>query len=238
VSPGSRPSPRRAAVTPLAPPTGRQHLHHRDSSRSAAKAVSGGSFEDRSSAPLIGETSCSVWRCLQLGDVCRVAVAPLQGGEHAFLHGLSRSPPWGGGGCARCGSCTRRPPSMGGGCMASSASPSVVFGYLFDDLVGGILAVGVSVLQVVRTVLVGTGDGCWSWWRAPCSSADGLFVVIVVSQWSPRKHRQVVVSGQGSYCSPMVVSVVRSWRCSSSCPPPWCHVVVVLFFFFELVVVS
>jgi hypothetical protein len=43
------------------------------------------------------------------------------------------------------------------GLSLSGASPSAGFGYLFEDLVGGILAVGVSVLQVV---LVGAGAGC------------------------------------------------------------------------------
>jgi hypothetical protein len=110
---------------------------------------------DGSSAPLVGETSCGAWRRLWLGDVRRTAATPLRGGEQTFLHGLSRSL-----GCARCGSCTQHPPSMGTGCVASSASPSAGFGYLFEDLVGGILAVGVSVLQVVQMVLVGAGAGC------------------------------------------------------------------------------
>jgi hypothetical protein len=56
----------------------------------------------------------------------RAAMAPLRGGEKAFLHGLSRSPSrgrGGGGEGARCSPCTRHPPTMGAGC-ASSASPS------------------------------------------------------------------------------------------------------------------
>jgi hypothetical protein len=85
----SHPSSERAAVTPLVPPSGRQHLHRRD--RSTAKAIGGGLFEDRSGAPLISEESCGVWQRLQLGDVGRVAVVPLQRGERAFLRGLTRS---------------------------------------------------------------------------------------------------------------------------------------------------
>jgi hypothetical protein len=49
-------------------------------------------FMDRSSAPLVGETSCGAWRRLWLGDVRRTAATPLRGGEQTFLHGLSRSP--------------------------------------------------------------------------------------------------------------------------------------------------
>lgn len=51
---------------------------------------------------------------------------------------------------------------MGTGCglSLSGASPSAGFSYLFEDPVGGILAVGVSVLQVVQMVLVGAGAGC------------------------------------------------------------------------------
>jgi hypothetical protein len=55
----------------------------------------------------------------------RVTVAPLRGDKHAFLHELS-------------------------GCVASLTSPSA----RIQLLVGDILVVGESMLQVVRSVLV------------------------------------------------------------------------------------
>jgi hypothetical protein len=91
IGPSSHPSSERAAVTPLAPPMVRQHLHRRGG-RYAAKAVGGGSFADRSGTPLVGEASCGAWPHLRLGDMRRTVAAPLRGGEQAFLRRLTRSP--------------------------------------------------------------------------------------------------------------------------------------------------
>jgi hypothetical protein len=54
---GSHPSSEKAVVTPIAPPSGRQHPHRRDG-RSTVEVVGGGSCADGSGAAHVGVESC------------------------------------------------------------------------------------------------------------------------------------------------------------------------------------
>jgi hypothetical protein len=152
---------------PLAPPTGRQHLH-RHVIRSAAKAVSGGSFADRSDAPLLGEESYDMWWRLRLGDVrwrrpFEVASGLPSWADWTPFLGRVRS-------VRLCSWC---PPPMGAGCVASSSA-----GWQLPlrrpgqrHLGGGRKRAGGGAV-----VLVGTDGGCLSWCRTtPCSAADEPF---------------------------------------------------------------
>jgi hypothetical protein len=106
-----------------------------------------GHFSYRSSAPLISEASCGMWvfgsaTC----SMWHAVVVPLRCGKQASLRGLIRflfleGSTW-------CGSFTWCPPPVGAGCMAHWPLPRQGFDSHSDELVGGILVVGTSLLQV------------------------------------------------------------------------------------------
>jgi hypothetical protein len=112
-------------------------------------------------------------------------MASLRGGERAVLHGLTRSVSWGGvlGAATACGVLLQ----WAQGAWLFRPFPRRGVGFLFKDLVDGILVVGAGGHAVGGVVvLVGAGDCCCCWWwcAAPCSTAGdffGLVLVVVVS---------------------------------------------------------
>jgi hypothetical protein len=86
---------------------------------------------------VFGSATCSMWHAV---------VVPLRCGKQASLRGLIRFLFLEG--CTWCGSFTWCPPPVGAGCMAHWPLPRQGFDSHSDELVGGILVVGTSLLQV------------------------------------------------------------------------------------------